>query len=94
MELINNIERRAFEFPINNDTAFISYRTSGDVISLMHTEVPRELEGQGIASAIVEQTFRYLEANNLRMIPRCSFVLTYLRRHPEWNKLLDETTTR
>lgn len=90
MELINNTEREAFELPVQDGVAFISYRANGDVFSLMHTEVPEELEGQGIGSSLVEQTFHYLEANNLRMVPRCAFVMTYLKRHPEWNRLLDE----
>lgn len=91
MELFNNTERGAFEMAVQDDLAFISYRTNGDVISLMHTEVPEDLEGQGIGSALVEKTFQYLEANNLRMVPRCAFVSTYLKRHPEWNRLLDES---
>lgn len=91
MELINNTERGAFEMPVQDGLAFISYRTSGDVVSLMHTEVPEELEGQGIGSTLVSKTFEYLEANNLRMVPRCAFVITYLKRHPEWNRLLDES---
>jgi predicted GNAT family acetyltransferase len=91
MELFNNTERGAFEMPVQEGTAFISYRTTGDVVSLMHTEVPQELEGQGIGATLVEQTFQYLEANNMKIVPRCSFVITYLKRHPEWNKLVDES---
>lgn len=91
MELINNTERGAFEMPVNEGVAYISYRTSGDVVLLMHTEVPEELEGQGIGSSLVQKTFEYLEANKLRMVPRCAFVMTYLKRHPEWNRLLDES---
>lgn len=91
MELINNAERGAFELPVQDGVAFISYKANGDVFSLMHTEVPEELEGQGIGTALIEQTFHYLEANNLRMVPRCAFVMTYLKRHPKWNRLLDES---
>jgi len=89
MELVNNIERGAFEIPVNDQLAFISYRSSGNVVTLMHTEVPQELEGQGLASAMIEKTLQYLEENNRRIIPRCSFVIAYLKRHPEWNRLLD-----
>lgn len=91
MELRNNMERGAFELPVRDGVAYILYRVAGDVISLMHTEVPEELEGQGIGSALVEKTFHYLEANNLRMVPCCAFVMTYLKRHPEWNRLLDKS---
>jgi predicted GNAT family acetyltransferase len=75
--------------PVNDQLAFISYRSSGNVVTLMHTEVPQELEGQGLASAMIEKTLQYLEENNRRIIPRCSFVIAYLKRHPEWNRLLD-----
>jgi len=90
MKLINNMERSAFELLVDKQVAFISYRKSGDVVSLMHTEVPKELEGQGIASVMVQKAFEYLEENNMRIIPRCAFVMTFLERHPEWNRLLDE----
>lgn len=49
------------------------------------------MEEQGIGSSLVQKTFEYLEANKLRMVPRCAFVMTYLKRHPEWNRLLDES---
>ena len=91
MELINNTERGAFEMTVQEGLAFLSYKTTGDVFALMHTEVPQELEGKGIGSALVEKTLQYLEANNMRMVPRCAFVITYLQRHPEWNRLLDES---
>ena len=91
MELINNTERGAFELPVKDQVAFISYRRTGDVVSLMHTEVPQELEGLGLGKEIVEKTLQYLDEQDLKIIPRCSFVITYLQRHPEWNRLLDES---
>lgn len=92
MKLINNTERGAFELPVQDQVAFISYRSTGNVVTLMHTEVPQELEGQGLASSMIEQTLQYLEENKRRIIPRCSFVIAYLKRHPEWNRLLYSDT--
>jgi len=34
--------------------AFIQYRRRGDRLVLVHTEVPSALEGQGLATALVE----------------------------------------
>ena len=55
---------------------------------LVHTEVPPALAGKGVGNAIVEKTLHYLEENKLKLVPLCSFVSAYVKKHPEWKKLL------
>ncbi|HEX8377592.1 MAG TPA: GNAT family N-acetyltransferase [Pedobacter sp.] len=86
--LIYNEEAASFEFFIEGHRCFIDCKKKGNTIYLIHTEVPESLEGKGVAAALVEKTFQYLEENHLKMVPSCSYVLLYLKRHPEWNKLL------
>lgn len=86
--LINNEALHNFELIIDGKRAFIDYKQKGDKIYLIHTEVPEELEGMGVAAAIVEKTFNYIESNHLKMVPLCVYVLAFLKRHPEWNRLL------
>ena len=83
-----NEENQTFEFTVDNQLSFIDFNRNGNTINLLHTEVPQEMEGRGIAAAMVEKTFQYLEANNLKLSPSCSYVRTYLKRHPEWDRLL------
>lgn len=85
--LVNNEPLHHFELVIDDTISFVDYKKRGDNIYLIHTEVPVELEGKGIAAALVEKTFTYLEQHNLKMIPLCTYIQTYLKRHPEWNKL-------
>lgn len=66
----------------------LSTTKKDDKIYLIHTEVPVELEGKGVASAIVEKTFNYIEQNNLKLVPLCVYVVSYLKRHPEWSRIL------
>ena len=86
--LIYNENNHRFEFIVDDYLSLIDFKKRGDKIYLLHTEVPKELEGKGIAAAMVEKTLQYLEENKLKLVPSCSYVQAYLKRHPEWNRLL------
>ncbi|HEX8377620.1 MAG TPA: GNAT family N-acetyltransferase [Pedobacter sp.] len=86
--LILSEEAKSFEMTVEGYRCFIDFKKRGDTIYLIHTEVPEDMEGKGVAAALVEKTFRYLEEHNLKMIPSCSYVQLFLERHSEWNKLL------
>jgi predicted GNAT family acetyltransferase len=86
--LVKNEAIHNFELTVEGHRAFIDYKQKDDKIYLIHTEVPVELEGKGVASAIVEKAFNYIEENNLKLIPLCVYVASYLKRHPEWNRIL------
>jgi predicted GNAT family acetyltransferase len=53
--------------------------------------VPPILEGKGVATAIIEKTLNYIEQNNLRLIPLCPMVVAYIKRHPEWKRIVDQS---
>ncbi|MVN91225.1 GNAT family N-acetyltransferase [Mucilaginibacter aquatilis] len=88
IQLVNNEAIHNFELVIEGHRAFIDYKQKGDKVYLIHTEVPVELKGKGAAEAIVEKTFAYLEEHKLKLVPLCTYVGLYLKRHPEWNRLL------
>lgn len=88
LQLINNQAIHNFELFVDGHRAFIDYQQRGDKFFLIHTEVPQELEGRGVAAALVEKTFKYLEANNFKIIPYCEYIKVYLKRHPEWERLV------
>ena len=86
--LINNAATNRFEITVDGAVAFIEYKQTQHAIALLHTEVPKEMEGRGIAGALVEKTRHYIEKHHLRLIPLCPYVVVYLKRHPEWNRLV------
>jgi len=90
LPLVNNQATQCFEMLIDGERAFIDYKKRGETYLLVHTEVPKDLRGQGIAAILVEKIFRYLEAKNLKMIPYCAYVQAYLKKHPEWHRLIAE----
>ena len=88
--LQKNTRNGTFELVVEGQTSFIHYREEGKTVHLLHTEVPREMEGKGVAGALVEKTFCYLQKNDLRIKPLCSYVQSYLKRHPEWEHLVEK----
>jgi uncharacterized protein len=69
------------------------YRLAGGVMRLVHTEVPPALTGRGIAAQLVRAALEYARVSGLKVQPACSYVRTYMRRHPDTHSLLAGTAT-
>jgi predicted GNAT family acetyltransferase len=67
---------------------FIDYRQHGDVIRLIHTEVPPEFGGQGHASTLARSALDDARARGLAVRPDCPYVASYIRKHPEYADLV------
>ena len=79
-ELKDDVHRQQYEFRIGNYTPKIEYiKSINGEIYLTHTEVPRELEGKGIGSQLVEKTLQDIERQGLRLVPLCPFVAAYIK---------------
>jgi predicted GNAT family acetyltransferase len=90
LPLIKNADEGRFELIVEGYTAFIEYREIGKKIWLIHTEAPEELKGRGAATAVIEKTLNYIEENGFKLIPLCPLVAAYIKRHPEWNRIVEE----
>jgi hypothetical protein len=80
--------RQRFEMELPGGTAFANYRRDGEVLSIMHTEVPPQVEGRGHGSALVKGVFDIARAQGLKVVPMCPFVVDYARKHPEYADVL------
>ena len=89
LPLVVNTDNNQFEMVVDGFLAKIEYQQRNDVMALTHTEVPQELGGRGVATAIIEKTLAYMEENKLKLIPLCPFVVAYLEKHPEWKRILN-----
>jgi uncharacterized protein len=89
LELEKNEAANRFEMNVNGKIAVIEYKQYPGKIALLHTEVPPELEGKGAATAIIEKTLAWIDENELQLIPLCPLVVAYIKRHPEWKRIID-----
>jgi uncharacterized protein len=84
----DNVARNRFELDVEGGQAFIEYRRTSDVVTLLHAEVPVALQGRGIGSALVRGTLDLVRAHRERIIPVCPFVIDFLARHPQFQDLV------
>lgn len=88
LPLVKNPEAHRFELKVGEYTAFIEYKERDKKIWLIHTESPEALQGKGAATAVIEKTLAYIEDNGYKLIPLCPLVAAYLKRHPDWNRIV------
>jgi uncharacterized protein len=84
----NNETAGRFEADVAGQLAVAEYVLGPTTITFTHTRVPDALAGRGIASQLVEAGLAMARTRNLRVIPRCSFVAAYMRKHPGFQDLL------
>ena len=89
MRVSRNEERSRYELDADGKIAgILVYRDGGDVLTMVHTEVGDEWEGQGVGSTLVRGALDDVRARGLTVRPLCPFVVGYLRRHPEYRDLV------
>ena len=87
----DNKQEGRFELALEGgQAAYVEYEEAGDgVLALTHTEVPEEFEGTGIGGALVKGALEIVRGEGLKIVPTCQFVSAYLRRHPEYQELVE-----
>lgn len=86
--ITHNREQNRFETVVEGSRAYVEYAPSTDSIRITHTIVPVPIEGRGIAGALTKAVLEYARTANLKVIPICSYVVAYFKRHPEYEDLL------
>lgn len=80
----NNEVAHRYEVAVGDQLAILAYRLSGERITLLHTDVPEALAGQGIAGTLTRFALDDARARGLAVIPRCPFVVRYIQRHSDY----------
>jgi hypothetical protein len=84
-----NHELSRYEVEIDGLVAIVDINRIPGKIVVSHTEVPKPLEGRGIASAMYRFLLTAAREEELRVIPVCPVFAVYLQRHPETHDLVD-----
>ena len=79
-EITHEVDQKIFQTQIEGRTAFVQYRLINGELDIIHTIVPRPLEGQGIAAALVKAAYDYAAAQGLTPVATCSYAVRWLER--------------
>lgn len=77
-----------FEIEQDGHIASLEYNFAGNVLQLIHTEVPKALQGMGMASELAHEALEWARAHGARVDVVCEFVADYLKKHPEYADLV------
>ncbi len=84
LKVIHHPEEERFEIALGGDQAVLEYLIEGETIYFLHTGVPLEYESQGIANRLAHAGLDYAREKGYRIVAQCSYVESFLRRHPEY----------
>jgi uncharacterized protein len=77
-----------FEIDTGKTTALIEYVRAGGRVTFVHTYVPPELRGQGLAEQMVRAALAWARSEKLKVVPQCTYTARFIERHPEYADLL------
>ena len=58
-------------------------------ITFVHTEVLPDVEGQGVGSRLARGALEDVRRRRLRIVVECQFIASWVRRHHDYDDLID-----
>jgi predicted GNAT family acetyltransferase len=87
MKPTHETDHQRFTLP-TTPVSVLDYSLNRDQVVFTHTGVPPAYQGKGLAAQLVEAGLKWAQAQGLRVVPACTYVQSYIQRHPEWQHLV------
>ncbi len=73
----------------DEEAGFAGYERDGERWVFTHTVVKPEFSGQGLAGQLVGHALDTVVAEGGTIVPVCSYVVSYVRKHPQYQEHTD-----
>lgn len=88
-DVVDNTDAHRYEISIEGHLAgFITYTVTNESVALTHAEVDSAFEGHGLGSRLAKAALDDIRRQNKTVRPKCPFVVSYIRHHPEYDDLV------
>lgn len=84
----HNVIGKCFELRLEGHRCVLNYTLNNSVMTITHTGVPTALGGRGLAAEITKFALDHAQAQGWTVIPQCSYVAAYIKKHPEYTALV------
>ncbi|HXS30998.1 MAG TPA: GNAT family N-acetyltransferase [Steroidobacteraceae bacterium] len=88
ISVIHNEAEHRYEATVDGLLSVCEYELDDNSMVFTHTLVPPELRGRGLAEELVRAGLAGARAKGLKVVPACSYVEVFIRRHPEFQDLV------
>ena len=80
---------QGFDSPDGDEAlVFCDYAVHGQTRALLHVEADPALRGTGAAGRFMESLATHARAEGLKLQPRCSYAVVWLKRHPDFSDVV------
>lgn len=79
-KVVHHPDTNTFCLETEGHTAYVEYAIHDGELDILHTVVPPELSGRGIAALLVKHTYDYAREKGLTPAATCSYAKTWLLR--------------
>jgi predicted GNAT family acetyltransferase len=89
LEIKHNESDNKFYTIVDGFESYLRYLiVENNIMDFIKTYVPDELRNRGIAGEIVLKGLKYAEEKKFKIIPSCSYVATFIKRHKNFEHLI------
>ena len=82
-EVTDNPAESRFEIRVGDELAVLTYRRRANRLILVHTGVPADLGGHGLAGQLTQAAIAKAATEGLTVVPLCPFARSWLERNPD-----------
>lgn len=87
-KVIHEKENERFVIYSEGNEVYVEYSMIGNDINLYHTYTHPALRGKGLAAHVVRAALEFAEENNLKVVPTCSYVQSFIAKNDGYKELV------
>ncbi|KAA1380823.1 GNAT family N-acetyltransferase [Aeromicrobium fastidiosum] len=85
----HNVDKQRYEIHVDGAFAGLTQALEdGEVVTMPHTKIFDEFEGQGLATQLVTGALDDIRARGKKIVAECPYVAQFVVKHPEYADLL------
>ncbi|HSH27712.1 MAG TPA: GNAT family N-acetyltransferase [Wenzhouxiangella sp.] len=77
-----------FEAVVEGHSCYLDFTLDGEIVGMDHVNVPKAVGGRGIAGKLTRHALDWASEQGLKVQAHCPYVASWIKRHPEYEKLL------